>query len=98
MTNLATILQELGDLQDARSLQQKTLADCHRILGEDHPGTLTSMHSLAVTLQELGDLQGAQQLQERLLTARRRALGEDHPDTQRVRQRLTAIRGELMPD
>jgi hypothetical protein len=52
-----------------------------RVLGEDHPDTLTSMNNLAETLRSQGDLGAARGLQEQVLTMRRRVLGEDHPDT-----------------
>jgi hypothetical protein len=52
-----------------------------RILGEEHPNTLTSMSNLAVTLSDQGDLAGARKLQEQVLEIRRRILGEEHPST-----------------
>jgi hypothetical protein len=45
----------LGDLAGARDLHQRTYDARRRVLGEDHPDTLTSATSLAVTLQDLGD-------------------------------------------
>jgi hypothetical protein len=52
-----------------------------RLLGEEHPDTLTSMHNVASTLSSQGDLAGARALQERVLAARLRQLGQKHPDT-----------------
>ena len=52
-----------------------------RVLGEEHPDTLTSMNNLADTLRAQGDLPGARALQEKVLEALRRVLGEEHPDT-----------------
>ena len=52
-----------------------------RVLGDEHPDTLTSMSNLAETLRAQGDLAGARALQERGAGGRRRVLGEEHPDT-----------------
>jgi hypothetical protein len=52
-----------------------------RILGDEHPDTLTSMNNLAATLQAQGDLTGAREKQEDVLDITRRILGDEHPDT-----------------
>ncbi len=52
-----------------------------RILGEDHPDTLTSASQLGLLLWYLGDYRQARQLQDDTFTRSRRILGEDHPDT-----------------
>jgi hypothetical protein len=70
-----------GDLAGARRLQEQVLKARRRVLGEEHPNTLTAKGNLAVTLAEQGDLAGARPLQEQVLKARRRVLGEEHPDT-----------------
>ena len=60
---------------------EDTLARRRRVLGEDHPDTLTSAFILAGELFELGEYQAARELNEDILARRRRVLGEDHPDT-----------------
>ena len=52
-----------------------------RILGDDHPDTLTSASLLGGVLWSLGDYQQARQLQSDTFTRSRRVLGEDHPVT-----------------
>jgi hypothetical protein len=52
-----------------------------RVLGEEHPATLTSMNNLASTLSVQGDLAGTRALQEKVVAVSRRVLGEEHPDT-----------------
>lgn len=52
-----------------------------RLLGPDHPDTLTSRHNLASAFQTVGRLAEAIELHEQVLAAYRRALGEEHPDT-----------------
>jgi len=65
----------------AAAIEKAALDRCRRLLGEEHPDTLTSMNNLASTLKNQGDLSGARELQELVLAARRRILGEEHPDT-----------------
>jgi hypothetical protein len=50
--NLAADLRELGECQQARALDEDTLARRSRVLGADHPDTLTSGHNLAADLRE----------------------------------------------
>ncbi len=65
----------------ARRLEEECLAFYRRLLGEEHPKTLTAMNNLAGTLYSLGDLRGARKLNEQVLEAQFRVLGENHPDT-----------------
>ena len=84
-----------ADLQGARDLLEEALAGYRRVLGDDHPVTLTSMSSLAMIRWKLGDLQGARQLYEQALAGRQRVLGDDHPDTMTAMDSLTVVRSEL---
>ena len=77
--NLAETLRAQGDLAGARQHQEQVLAARRRLLGEEHPDTLTARNNLAATLYAQGDLAGARQQQEQVLAARRRLLGEEHP-------------------
>ena len=52
-----------------------------RLLGKEHPDTLTAMNNLAGTLYAQGDLAGARKFQEQVLEALGRLLGKEHPDT-----------------
>ena len=71
----------LGDAEEARQLHEQTYETRRRVLGPEHPDTLTSANSLAVTRSVLGDAEGARQLYEQTYEARRRVLGPEHPDT-----------------
>ena len=62
-------------------LDEDTLTRRRRVLGDDHPDTLTSASNLAVDLHALGEYQQARALDEDTLTRPRRVLGDDHPDT-----------------
>ena len=54
-SHLATDLRELGEEQAARDLDRDILARRRRVLGEDHPDTLSSASNLAAELRALGE-------------------------------------------
>lgn len=76
---------DLSEGLNARPMQRLlatvVLERSRRILGEDHPETLTAANNVALALADQGDLESARQLQEEVLERRRRVLGEDHTDT-----------------
>lgn len=54
---------------------------CSRVLGENHPSTLTSMANLAFTWKSQGRLDEALALMRRCVEFQQRILGPDHPST-----------------
>ena len=46
----------MGRYAEARDLDQDTLDRRRRVLGEDHPDTLSSANNLATDLRELGEV------------------------------------------
>jgi hypothetical protein len=62
-------------------LDDRRTQACARLVGLNHPDTLTSMAEVARTLAARGDHEGAQQIRAHVLEARTRVLGADHPDT-----------------
>ena len=52
-----------------------------RVLGEEHPSTLTSMAHLASTYRDQGQGKEAEELGVRILEMRKQMLGEEHPST-----------------
>jgi hypothetical protein len=52
-----------------------------RVLGEDHPDTLTSIANLASTYRKQGRWKEAEELVVQVMETRKRVLGEEHPDT-----------------
>jgi hypothetical protein len=63
-----------------------------RVLGQDHPHTLTSRGYLAYAYHAAGDVDRAIPLYEQALTDSARILGDDHPQTKIVRDNLAAAR------
>jgi len=52
-----------------------------RLLGEEHPDTLTSTANMALTYTDQGWWKEAEELQAKGLCICSRVLGEEHPDT-----------------
>jgi tetratricopeptide (TPR) repeat protein len=77
-----------ADLTRAIDLGLRVAADCERVLGVDHPDTLTARIRLAYAYESAGRLAEAIPLSERALADRQRVLGADHPDTLRLRNTL----------
>jgi len=70
-----------GTYKSAENLYHLQWEIISRILGDEHPDTLTSMNNLAETLRAEGDLTGAREKQEEVLEIRRRNFGDEHSDT-----------------
>jgi len=77
-----TYLLNAGDA--ARSLALELHERWRRVLGPDHPDTLTAAASLTATLIYLGKDEQAQVVGEDALRRARRVLGPDHPLTLRL--------------
>ena len=67
MVNLANYHAEMGDIETARELRERTYEDFQRVLGPDHPDTLTAMMNLANSLTDTGELAAARKLNEELV-------------------------------
>ncbi|KAF8534119.1 hypothetical protein BDD12DRAFT_757914, partial [Trichophaea hybrida] len=52
-----------------------------RVLGQEHPDTLTSVNNLASKFCKQGRLQEAEELLVQVMETRKRVLGQEHPDT-----------------
>lgn len=51
------------------------------VLGEEHPWTLSTMHSLALGYRQQGNVKKSREILERVLERRKKILGEKHPNT-----------------
>src|SRR5439155_329029 len=66
---------------EAEPLYQRALRDRERVLGADHPGTLTSVNDLGLLYSSQGRYRKAEPLFLRAFRDNERVLGADHPDT-----------------
>ncbi len=82
-------LANLGDsTAQAIVIGERLIADQERVLGPDHPDTLSSRNNLALAYQEAGRTDEAIPLHEQALAADERVLGPDHPNTLASRDNL----------
>ncbi|KAH6866069.1 P-loop containing nucleoside triphosphate hydrolase protein, partial [Thelonectria olida] len=70
-----------GRWKEAEELFVRVMELRKRVLGEEHPSTLTSMANLASTYRNQGRWKEAEALQVRVMETRKRVLGEEHPST-----------------
>ncbi|THH16169.1 hypothetical protein EW146_g4419 [Bondarzewia mesenterica] len=72
---------EGGRWEAARALELVVMETRRRVLGEEHPDTLTAMGNLASTFSDQGRWKEAESLEVVVMETRQRVLGEEHPDT-----------------
>jgi len=81
----------LGEVApQAIAVGESLIGDLERVLGPDHPDTLTVQNNLAAAYRDAGRFTEAILLFEQTLAARERALGPSHPDTLRSQHNLAA--------
>jgi Tfp pilus assembly protein PilF len=81
LNNAGGFLLGQGILRQAEAYFRRALQARERVLGPEHPNTLTSVNNLAFCLQAKGDAIAAEPLYRRALQAREQVLGPQHPDT-----------------
>ncbi|KAI0388377.1 hypothetical protein F5Y17DRAFT_225994, partial [Xylariaceae sp. FL0594] len=84
-TNLAekcalTLLTD-GRYNEAEELFVQVMETRKRVLGAEHPSTLTSMANLASTYSNQGPWKEAEELDVQVMETTKRVLGAEHPDT-----------------
>ena len=84
--SLSFLLIGQGLWDQAEELEVQALETRKRVLGSEHPDTLTSVNNLALILRAQGKYVEAEKLNRRVLEERKRVMGELHPDT------LTSVR------
>jgi tetratricopeptide (TPR) repeat protein len=78
--NTALFMLYRGQWNKAEELQVQAVAMRRRILGEEHPDTLTSMANLASAYRNQGRWTEAERLYVQVMETSKRVLGEEHPD------------------
>jgi CHAT domain-containing protein/Tfp pilus assembly protein PilF len=74
-------LDREGKYAEGLALALKTLDKAEKLLGKEHPDTLTSLNDLALLYSRQGQYGEAEPLLRRALEARERVLGKEHPNT-----------------
>src|SRR5215472_12611425 len=91
---------DLGLYSKAQQQLERVLDLRHRVLGDEHRDTLTSMHRLGLLDWYQGKYAPAEPLLTRVLEVQRRVLGQEHPDTASAMNDLALVkwyRGEYAP-
>jgi hypothetical protein len=70
-----------GKLKEAEELEVQVMETRKRVLGQEHPSTLTSMANLALTWRSRGYNVRAFLMMRNCFELRKKCLGVDHPDT-----------------
>ena len=83
-----SLLRKVGFNSQAIQLDERVTAGYERILGTDHPDTLTARANLATSYRSAGRTNDAIALEEQVVTDREHILGTNHPDTLTARGNL----------
>ena len=77
----AVVMKENGDWKNAEQLEVKVMEMMQKVLGAEHPQTLTSMGNMASTYHDQGRWNEAEQLEVKVMEMRKKLLGAEHPQT-----------------
>ncbi|KAK5674032.1 hypothetical protein LTS10_013212 [Elasticomyces elasticus] len=96
----ASLLDRVGRCQASLGLyaaaeiaHRQALSIREKVLGEEHPDTLTSMNNLAGVLGSQGKYEAAESMHRQALAIREKVLGAEHPDTLMSMNNLALVLG-----
>ncbi|KAK3939624.1 P-loop containing nucleoside triphosphate hydrolase protein [Diplogelasinospora grovesii] len=72
---------DIGSWGEAAAMKKEVLEKRQRILGDEHPDTISAMNNLANTLGDQGKLDEAVAMLKEVLEKMQRILGREHPHT-----------------
>jgi tetratricopeptide (TPR) repeat protein len=88
---MGMLLFKLQRLDEAEALLREALERTQRVLGPDHPLTLTTMNNLGSLLLAREQLDEAERLLRQAVVGRRRVLGDAHPQTLTAMEKLSRV-------
>ena len=91
MNALGVLYQTQNKFEQAGALSEKVLEIRKRVMGEEHPDTLTSMNDLAVLNARRGQSAQAAELFTQVIDLQRRLRGDEHPETLRSMSNLGVL-------
>ncbi|KAL1598072.1 hypothetical protein SLS59_007082 [Nothophoma quercina] len=77
----ATALYNDGKYKEAKGLWGQVMELRRRVVGQEHPSTLTSMNNLARALDQQGKYEEAETMHRQALAMYKKVLGREHPNT-----------------
>ncbi|KAI8680532.1 NACHT domain-containing protein [Fusarium keratoplasticum] len=81
LTNIGRYRQMRGRYEEAEQMNRRALEGREKVLGREHPDTLTSIHNLGWVLRSQGKYEEAEQMNRRALEGCEKVLGREHPHT-----------------
>ncbi|KAI0798783.1 P-loop containing nucleoside triphosphate hydrolase protein [Xylaria sp. FL0064] len=84
-------LAKRGDYDETDKIYRRVVETKEKVLGPEHPDTLTTLYCFADMLDKRGDCEEAEQIYQQVLEVLRRVLGNDHPHTLGVERALTEL-------
>ncbi|CUS09496.1 unnamed protein product, partial [Tuber aestivum] len=78
---LGLYFRDMGKYDESEKMHRHALEGREKILGPDHPDTLTSVNNLALVLREQGKYGESEKMHRHALEGREKILGPDHPNT-----------------
>jgi len=93
--DIANVLGDLGEYNEALTLCRVVERKRVVALGEDHPSVLTTQHNIAFMLSKLGEYDEALTLYREVARKRVDALGEDHPNVLTTQHNIAGVLSDL---
>ena len=87
---IGRVFNDEGRWKEAEELNVHVMKIRKRVLGEEHPATLTIMANLASTYRDQGRWTEAKELEVQVMKIRKRVLGEEHPATLTIMANLAS--------
>ncbi|KAK0623518.1 hypothetical protein B0T14DRAFT_425965 [Immersiella caudata] len=81
LSKVGQSFQNLGKYKEAEQMHQQALQLREKVLGKEHPSTLTSMNNLGNVLDGQGKYEEAEQMHQQALQLNEKVLGKEHPST-----------------
>ncbi|KAG7402978.1 Kinesin light chain [Fusarium oxysporum f. sp. rapae] len=81
LTNVGWHWQMRGRYNEAELINRQALEAREKVLGQEHPDTLTSVNNFGLVLQYQGKYEEAEQMSRRALEGLEKVLGREHRDT-----------------
>jgi Tfp pilus assembly protein PilF len=81
LSNCGWFLNLQGAYEEAEAMHRRALEAREKVLGREHPSTLSSVNNLGNVLDSQGKYEEAEAMHRRALEAREKVLGREHPST-----------------
>jgi tetratricopeptide (TPR) repeat protein len=95
LSNLALVLHELGQMEEAHDLLRKALASDEKTFAHGHPSIALRQLNLAGVLQGLGQMEGARDLLRMALASDEKTFAPGHPSIARGQSNLGMVLQDL---